>query len=73
MSEDPDLLAFVKKTFGITKRSVLGEVKYFDITKQFPHDIMHDLYEGVLPYEVKLLLQHVTGNSGGSVLIDFLY
>ena len=69
MSEDPDLNSFVKTTFGITRRSVLAKVRYFDITKCFPHDIMHDLYEGVLLYEVKLLLQHVTGNSGGSTFI----
>lgn len=70
MSEDPDLYSFVKTTFGITKRSVLSKIRYFDITKHFPHDVMHDLYEGVLPYEMKLLLQHVTGNnSGGPVLI----
>ena len=69
MSEDPDLYSFVKSTFGITKRSVLSKIRYFDITKHFPHDVMHDLYKGVLPYEMKLLLQHVTGNSGGPVLI----
>ena len=23
-----------------------------------PHDIMHDLYEGVVPYELKLLIRH---------------
>jgi hypothetical protein len=73
MSEHPDLHSFVKSTFGITKRSVLSKIRYFDITKHFPHNVMHDLYEGVLPYEMKLLLQHVTGNSGGPVLIRLAY
>ena len=66
MPEDPDLYSFVQSTFGITKCSVLSKIRYFDITKHFPHDVMH---EGVLPYEMKLLLQLVTGNSGGPVLI----
>ncbi len=26
-----------------------------------PHDIMHDLFEGVVPYQMKLLLFHCVG------------
>ena len=69
MSDDPVLYSFVKTTFGIKSRSVLASVRYFDITKCFPQDVMHDRYEGLLPYEMKLLLQHVTGNLGGPKLI----
>lgn len=30
----------------------------FDVTKSFPHDIMHDLLEGVLPLTTRLVLAH---------------
>ena len=70
MSEDPDLHEFVRTTFGITRRSTLAKIRYFDVTTSFPHDIMHDIYEGVLLHEVKLLLGYVTGNSGGKVLAN---
>ena len=30
----------------------------FSVVRGMPHDIMHDLYEGVVPHELILLLQH---------------
>jgi hypothetical protein len=30
----------------------------FDVTKYFPHDVMHDLLEGVLPLTTRLVLRH---------------
>ena len=43
--------------FGINCLSVL-EVPGFSVINGLPHDIMHDLFEGVVPYEMKLLLCH---------------
>lgn len=38
--------------------SVLEEAPGYSIINGLPHDIMHDLYEGIVPYELKLLLRH---------------
>lgn len=43
-------------TFGIISRSCLFRLNGFDVTKQLPHDIMHVVLEGVLPYECQLVL-----------------
>lgn len=46
-------------TYGINERSILLDVKYFSMLNWgLPHDIMHDLFEGVVQYEIKLLLLH---------------
>lgn len=45
-------------SFGIKRLSKLEEVPSFSVINGVPHDIMHDLYEGVVPYELKLLLRH---------------
>ena len=42
--------------FGINRYSVLEDVPGFSVATCIPHDIMHDLYEGVVPYELKLLI-----------------
>lgn len=44
-------------TYGITRRSILTSVDYFDVCRCLPEDIMHVLFEGVVPYEMKLLLK----------------
>ena len=45
-------------TYGINRRSILEDVPGFSVTTGLPHDIMHDLFEGVVPYELKYLLHH---------------
>lgn len=45
-------------SFGINRLSKLEEVPGFSVIQGLPHDIMHDLFEGVVPYELKLLLCH---------------
>lgn len=44
--------------FGINRTSALESVPGFSVVTCVPHDIMHDLYEGVVPYEMKLLIIH---------------
>ena len=34
-------------------------VLIFSVASSLPHDIMHDLFEGVVPCEIKLLLVHL--------------
>jgi hypothetical protein len=44
-------------TYGINFRSPLNDLQYFHVADmQLPQDIMHVLFEGVIPYEMKLLL-----------------
>ena len=43
-------------TFGIRRNSILNEVPNFSVTTGLTHDIIHDLFEGVVPLELKLLL-----------------
>lgn len=46
--------------YGVNCRSVLMELAYFDVCSgALLPDIMHDLLEGVLQYEAKLLLNHM--------------
>ena len=42
----------------INRRSILEEVPGFSVVNGLPHDIMHDLFEGVVHYEVKLFLSY---------------
>ena len=46
------------KELGINYRSILFELQHFDVDILLP-DVMHDLLEGTLQYETKLILQHV--------------
>ena len=48
----------LQTAYGITKRSVLCQLPTFDVTKQLPQDIMHTLLEGVVQYEVRLVILH---------------
>ncbi len=46
------------KEFGINTRSVLDELQYFSVASgALLPDIMHDVLEGLLQYETKLLLR----------------
>ncbi|XP_034236286.1 uncharacterized protein LOC117642319 [Thrips palmi] len=45
--------------YGVNNRSVLLDIKYFDVTKQLPQDLMHDVNEGILEYTCRLVLRHV--------------
>lgn len=45
--------------YGINRPSELDKIPNFSVAENLPHDIMHDLFEGVVPYEMKLLLTHL--------------
>ena len=66
MIDDPENTSDVRErlstTYGVNRRSVLDNVKYFDVCKCFPEDVMHILLEGVVPYETKLLLKLLIEN-----------
>lgn len=44
--------------YGINRTSILEEVPGFSVVTGLPHDIMHDLFEGVVHYELKLFLHY---------------
>ena len=53
--------------YGINRTSILEEVPGFSVTTGLPHDIMHDLFEGVVHYELKLFFQYCTSNNFFSI------
>lgn len=42
--------------YGVVGPSILSRLKYIDVTKMLPPDIMHNLWEGVCDIEIKALL-----------------
>lgn len=45
-------------TYGVNYRSPLNDLAHFHVANsQLPQDIMHILFEGVVPYELGLLLK----------------
>lgn len=57
--------ATYSKEYGVSHRSILMELQYFDICGgTLLPDVMHDVFEGVLQYEAKLVLQHAIINQG---------
>lgn len=50
----------VSREYGINYRPVLNELQYFKVTSgTLIPDVMHDVLEGALQYEAKLLLQQL--------------
>ena len=44
-------------TYGVNYNSPLNEIDYFHVANmQLPQDVMHILFEGVIPMEIKLLV-----------------
>ena len=48
-------------SYGINRLSILEEIPGFSVTTGLPHDIMHDLFESVVPYQMRLLICHCVG------------
>ena len=61
MIEDPDNAPHVSDalstTYGVNGLSVMNQVANFDVCQCFPEDIMHLLFEGVVPYATKQCLK----------------
>lgn len=53
-----NLRGFYSKHYGINARTQLLEAPYFDPCEQLVQDVMHVFLEGVLAYEIKLLLHY---------------
>ena len=48
----------VTTTYGLTRDSILNSSKFFHIVDGLVPDVMHDILEGSLQYEVKELLKY---------------
>ena len=46
----------LQKNYGINKRSYLTNLRGFDIATQLLQNIMHTLLEGLVQYELRILL-----------------
>lgn len=44
-----------RRTYGIKRDCLLNELEYFHVTRNISADILHDIYEGAMPF----LMQHV--------------
>ena len=44
--------------YGINRKPILDDIVYFSVATGLPHDIMHDILEGAISFELKALLQH---------------
>ena len=44
-------------TYGVNFNSILNELHYFHVTQGMVLDVMHDVLEGIAPYEVKEMLK----------------
>ena len=53
VTRDPSLLSET----GVAGPLFLNDLEYFHVTQNYTLDIMHDLLEGVCPYELKLVLK----------------
>ena len=45
-------------TYGVNRRSKLDDIPVFFVVRNLPHDVMHDLLEGIVHDELTLLLNH---------------
>ena len=48
----------ITTTYGLHRNSILNTSNYFHIVDGLAPDIMHDILEGSLQYEIKELLKH---------------
>ncbi|EEC18804.1 conserved hypothetical protein [Ixodes scapularis] len=56
--------------YGVTGESCLSGLQSFDVTQGLPPDVMHDLFEGVIPCVMKHVLRHII--SGHLLTLDQL-
>lgn len=60
--------------YGVNRRSSLNSLTYFDVSSgALVPDIMHDVLEGVLPLELKLMLKVRGYNNYLYVIMIIIY
>ena len=53
---------YFSKTYGINRRSILNNSRFFHVVGRLPTDVMHDILEGALHYEMKEMLKDFIKN-----------
>jgi len=61
-----------RKQCGVKEISVLHESRYFHVTNNYIFDPMHDIFEGVAPMEIKLVLNNFITNKEYDLNVDTL-
>jgi len=56
LESDPQL----KSTHGLKRSSTLNSLQYFHVCHNYSLDVMHDLLEGVVQFEMKLLFEYLS-------------
>ena len=51
-----------RKESGVEKGYILNKLKYFHITENVTTDAMHDILEGLIPFTLKIVMNHWTLN-----------
>lgn len=46
-----------RRTFGLKRNCLLNELKYFHVTKNLSVDILHDIYEGAMPFVLSHIIE----------------
>jgi len=59
-----------KKESGIKENSPLHASRYFHCTQNFVFDPMHDIFEGIAPMELKLVLHHFLTHGQYNLKLD---
>ena len=49
--------------YGINRLSELERINDYSVTYGMPHDLMHDLFEGIVPYEMQCFLKYGVSQS----------
>ena len=70
IEEDPSGNA--SKEYGINRNSILNQLSYFHVCDgALLPDVMHDILEGALQYETKLMLQTFVNNKNYFTIGEF--
>ncbi|PIK52380.1 hypothetical protein BSL78_10692 [Apostichopus japonicus] len=62
ISYETDIAENNLSTTGLSRSSVLNELPYYHVLENASVDVMHDIFEGIAPLEVKLILKQLIDN-----------
>jgi len=62
LDENPELYSHYSKKYGVTRKTVLLDAPYFDVTQQFPEDIMHVILKGALSRALYFVILYFINN-----------
>ena len=69
---EADASGTASKEYGINRDSILNDLVYFHVCNcSLIPDVMHDILEGALQYEIKLMLQFMVNTQGYFTLKAF--